>query len=54
MKNLIVKTAISVGVVMLAVILTGMLLDEAAKGSFGDFVKSLAKKSTNGYGALAS
>ena len=54
MKNLIIKTAISVGVVMVAIILTGMLLDEASKGSFGDLAKGLAKKSTNGYGALAA
>ena len=54
MKDFILKTAMSVGTVILAVILTGILLDEASKGTFGDFVKGLAKKSTNGFGALAA
>jgi hypothetical protein len=54
MKNLIIKTAVSVGVVALAIILTGLFLDEASRGTLGGFVKGIAKKATNGYGALAA
>ena len=54
MQNFLLKTAMSVGTVVLGIFLAGILLDEMNKGNAGDFLKSLAKKSTNGYGALAS
>ena len=53
MKNLIIKTAISVSVVMAGVFLLGLFLNEANKGTYGDLVKGFAKNVTNGYGAPA-
>ena len=34
-----------------AIIVTGFILDECGKGTFGATVKSIAQKATSGYGA---
>lgn len=34
---------------MTAIILTGIILDEADKGTFGAWPQMIAKKATNGY-----
>lgn len=39
------------GVIVLAIIVTGMVLDELGKGRLGSAAKSLAQKVTSGYGA---
>lgn len=36
--------------VMTAILVTGILLDEAGKGTFGTTVKNVAVKVTSGYG----
>ena len=46
MKN-IIKTALTVG---LAIIGTGLILNEAGKGTFGRFAKGIAQNVTAGYG----
>lgn len=46
MKNV----AFTVLGVFVAIILTGWILEEAGKGTFGGFVKDLAQKTTRGYG----
>ena len=46
------KFIVSVLVVGVAIIATGIFLDEAGKGTLGGFVKDLAKKSTSGFGSL--
>ncbi len=43
-------TAWTMLAVFLTIIITGCLLDEAGKGNFGDVLKALAKKTTNGFG----
>jgi hypothetical protein len=32
------------------IVITGLLLDEAGKGKFGEAVKKVSQKITNGYG----
>lgn len=39
------------GVIVLAIIVTGLILDELGKGRFGGAARSLARKVTSGYGA---
>lgn len=53
MKVPFIGVTIGLGAVltgMVAIIATGMLLDEAGKGTFGDLAKKAAVKTTNGYG----
>lgn len=46
------KLGQSIFSLMAGIILTGMLLDEAGKGTFGGLIQSGAKKVTSGYGSL--
>jgi len=48
------KTGYLVLMVMIGIVATGLLLDEANKGTFGAMIKGLAKKSTSGYGSLTA
>lgn len=43
---------ISIGILIsvVAILLTGLLLDQAGKGRFGNAVKNVAENVTNGYG----
>lgn len=43
----LLQTVVAVGA---AIIVTGLLLDEAGKGTFGVLVKEFAGKVTRGYG----
>jgi len=46
MGHMLGKVAVMVG----SIVLAGILLDEAGKGTFGSMVKDLANKATHGYG----